>query len=499
MVTETSGGRSDIAFIVGRAGLAGAALGARGLLLVGFRLLGAGVAPDRGRQSVERNALEIGARAIDRSDDVAWRLPVLAIAAVPVAVVAVARIARSAFRAVVAFEALAAIRPLVVALVLLALLVAALGHFLVAVIFVAVVAAVAALPALLLEPRAAFAEHPVIMVGVLQIIFGLHAVAAELRVARHALLFFQGLRRFAGLAVVLAIAVRPTAEILWSLAPTAATAATLSIIDQIGFPSKAEASPFRRRQSGAPFSNEGSAALTLSFRSALERLASGRLRRGLGRDALSFRGDASPTLEEGCSAVTAGCQAISFKPKLAAERAVGRLSRGQDAQKVRRGRAGTRRSALGRSRFPRRRARPRRAAAGISDRVRATPPARRRRRTRLRAVHARRRPVPARPSPRHKAGCTGSGRSDRPRLRPSRGRATRRDRSCPGDRRCAAQSRSLRPTGRHRCRSIAATDRARRAAMRPSRCPGRARGWGRLNRRNARPRRRSAFRCRGAG
>jgi hypothetical protein len=131
------------------------------------------------------------------------------------------------------------------------------------------------------------------MVGVLQVIFGLHAVAAELRVARHALVFFQELRRIAALAVVLAIAVRPTAEILWSLAPTAATAATLSIIDQISFPSKAEASPFRRGQSGA-----NCAALTLSFRSALERLANGRLRRGLGRDALSFRGEAGPTLDK---------------------------------------------------------------------------------------------------------------------------------------------------------------------------------------------------------
>jgi hypothetical protein len=78
----------------------------------------------------------------------------------------------------------------------------------------------------------------------LQIIFGLHAVAAELRVARHALVFFQKLRRIAALAVVLAIAVRPTAEILWSLSAPAATAATLSIIDQISFPSKSRSFPF---------------------------------------------------------------------------------------------------------------------------------------------------------------------------------------------------------------------------------------------------------------
>jgi hypothetical protein len=85
----------------------------------------------------------------------------------------------------------------------------------------------------------------------LQIIFGLHPVATELRVARHALVFFEQLRRVAALAVVLAVAVRPPAEILWSLATAAAAATTLSIIDQISFPSKAEASPFRLGQSGA--------------------------------------------------------------------------------------------------------------------------------------------------------------------------------------------------------------------------------------------------------
>jgi hypothetical protein len=76
------------------------------------------------------------------------------------------------------------------------------------------------------------------MVCVLQVIFGLHAVTAELRITRHALVFFQQLRRIAALAVVLAIAVGPAAEILRPLAPTAATAATLSIIDQMLLPSK---------------------------------------------------------------------------------------------------------------------------------------------------------------------------------------------------------------------------------------------------------------------
>ena len=44
------------------------------------------------------------------------------------------------------------------------------------------------------------------MVGELQIIFGLHAVALHLRVAGETLVFFQKLRGIAALPVVLAIA-----------------------------------------------------------------------------------------------------------------------------------------------------------------------------------------------------------------------------------------------------------------------------------------------------
>jgi hypothetical protein len=88
------------------------------------------------------------------------------------------------------------------------------------------------------------------MVGVLQIIFGLHAVAPELRVARHALVFLEQLRRVAALPVILAVAVRPAAEILGPLAPAAATAATLSIIDQMLLPSKQKLSPFHLKQAG---------------------------------------------------------------------------------------------------------------------------------------------------------------------------------------------------------------------------------------------------------
>ena len=88
--------------------------------------------------------------------------------------------------------------------------------------------------ALLVEAGAALAEDTVIMVGELQIIFGLDAVAPELRVAGHALVLFQELRGIATLAIVLAVAVRPSTEVLRPLTPAAATAATLlSIIDQM--------------------------------------------------------------------------------------------------------------------------------------------------------------------------------------------------------------------------------------------------------------------------
>ncbi len=51
------------------------------------------------------------------------------------------------------------------------------------------------------------------MVGILEIIFGLDAVARELRVARHALVFLEQLGGIAALTVVLAVA-RLSAEVL---------------------------------------------------------------------------------------------------------------------------------------------------------------------------------------------------------------------------------------------------------------------------------------------
>jgi hypothetical protein len=71
------------------------------------------------------------------------------------------------------------------------------------------------------------------MVGELQKIFGLHAVAGELGVTRHALIFFEQLRGITTLAIVLAIAAGLTAHSLGTLPAAAAPAATLTIIDQM--------------------------------------------------------------------------------------------------------------------------------------------------------------------------------------------------------------------------------------------------------------------------
>jgi hypothetical protein len=71
------------------------------------------------------------------------------------------------------------------------------------------------------------------MVGELQVIFSLDAIAGQLRIPRHALVFLEELRRIAALAVVLAVAVWPSADILGPLPATTATAAALTIIDQM--------------------------------------------------------------------------------------------------------------------------------------------------------------------------------------------------------------------------------------------------------------------------
>ena len=88
---------------------------------------------------------------------------------------------------------------------------------------------VAALPALVFEAGAILSEDPEIMLRILQIIFALDAIARKLRVPRHVLVLFEKLRRIAALPVVLPVA----PEVRASLAPAAASATALSIVDQM--------------------------------------------------------------------------------------------------------------------------------------------------------------------------------------------------------------------------------------------------------------------------
>ncbi len=84
-------------------------------------------------------------------------------------------------------------------------------------------------------PRATFGEHAEIMVGELEIIFGEHAVAGLLRVARKRFVFFEQLRGIAARAIVDAVA-HFGPSVLLTLAILAAPAATatglLTIVDQ---------------------------------------------------------------------------------------------------------------------------------------------------------------------------------------------------------------------------------------------------------------------------
>ena len=182
-------------------------------------------------------------------------------------------------------------------------------HLVVALILVEVVVALAT-RMLFLEAGAALAEHTEIMVCELQIIFALDAVACELRIARHALVFFKQLRRIAALPVILAItAPGLSSEVRSPLTSTPAPAAALTIIDQIptsltrSFPFclEGQASARRRRN------------LTLSFRTAPQKaLSIGRLRRGWsGFCPASLKG-ASPVLSTRCSHRNMKIQALFY-------------------------------------------------------------------------------------------------------------------------------------------------------------------------------------------
>jgi hypothetical protein len=205
------------------------------------RQAGRAIGTDRRRQDIERETVVVAAGALSRP------IHIFVAIVVPTTIVAriVARLADFTGLAwTVALAAILPLRPLV-----------ALGRFAVGfdqiVITLVLVGPVAALAPLLLEARTAFAEHTEIMVGILQIIFGLNPVARELRIARQAFVLFEQLSRIAALAIVLAIARLSTAaataaaaKVLAPLSTAAAPAAALlSIVDQMRFPTKAEVFP----------------------------------------------------------------------------------------------------------------------------------------------------------------------------------------------------------------------------------------------------------------
>jgi hypothetical protein len=213
----SSGSRSDIRFVAVVAYLANPAarLGRSFAFVVG-------ITADSRRQDLESDPLVVNLGLRFRKLR-AVALRTLTTVPAGATIIAFAAIApAAALGTLVAFRSLAS----VVRLLLLLLVVGRVGHLLVALILVR---GIVALGALFVEARAILAQHTEIMIGELQVIFGLHAIAGELGVARHVLVFLKQLRRVSALAIVLPIA----PEIRVSLAPAAAAAATLSIVDQM--------------------------------------------------------------------------------------------------------------------------------------------------------------------------------------------------------------------------------------------------------------------------
>ena len=86
------------------------------------------------------------------------------------------------------------------------------------------------------------------MIRELEIIFGVDPIALHLGVAREALIFFEQLGGIAALAIVLPVARLSAAEVSSPALPTtAASAAALSIIDQIHRPYAVSLAPFCSR------------------------------------------------------------------------------------------------------------------------------------------------------------------------------------------------------------------------------------------------------------
>jgi len=129
-------------------------------------------------------------------------------------------------------------------------LVAGLGHFLVAVDVIVQLIVALTTGTLLFETGAALTQHAKIMIGELKIIFRLDPVARELGIARHALVFFEQLGGIAALAIILPVARLPAEVPPPALSPATASAATLSIVDQMPTSLRSVFKPLRLRQAG---------------------------------------------------------------------------------------------------------------------------------------------------------------------------------------------------------------------------------------------------------
>src|SRR4029078_3157032 len=104
---------------------------------------------------------------------------------------------------------------------------------------------------LLLEAGTAFTQHAEIMVRELEVIFGLDTVTRELRVARHAFVFLEQLGGIAALAIVLPVARLSAAEAASPALPTTtASAAALTIVDQMPTSLRSVSKPLRFWQAG---------------------------------------------------------------------------------------------------------------------------------------------------------------------------------------------------------------------------------------------------------
>jgi len=157
---------------------------------------------------------------------------------VPVAIFAVAIFPMTGFATVTAIGAI----PTVIPTIGLIGIDPVIGHALdiaVEILVITVVELVvrAAARLIFFKARARFGEHAEIMIGKLQIIFGVDPVALHLGIARQRLVFLEQLGRVAAGPIIDAIAVFRTAPriapTLRALPATTATAAGLTIVDQV--------------------------------------------------------------------------------------------------------------------------------------------------------------------------------------------------------------------------------------------------------------------------